>query len=151
MLIETVNDEPLKARIYSPHVFLVVKIRGEMDIDCLLLTPPLPPTRFAEPFSIALDNARLPPELINNLYLIDVYSTDPTTTGTFLAYIYLLYSDANGFFSLLAAQLDTLRAQGLPTSSDDIDTTTTTGRLTSPPYFNAIDDEWITHEISMTR
>jgi hypothetical protein len=73
----------------SPHVYPTVGKRAELDNDCLYIHHPSQRLDLQSPLALRPISANHSTELIDNLYLIGVYSTDSATNNAFMIHIYL--------------------------------------------------------------
>ena len=64
------------------------------------------------PLALAPLSPNHSPELIDNLHLTEVHSTDSATACAFLVYIYIPYSTADDISNIMSAQLDEMQKDG---------------------------------------
>jgi hypothetical protein len=59
------------------------------------------------------------PEVIDNLYLTSLCSTDSTTTSVFFVYIHIPENTADDIPNIISAQLNEMQKSGALNSADD--------------------------------
>ena len=91
--------------MYSPHVYPAAGSRGELDNDCIYLHHPSRRLDLESPLALAPLTHNHSPELIDNLYLTGVYSTDSSTTSAFLIHIYLPEATPEDIITIILRRL----------------------------------------------
>ena len=81
------------------------------------------------------------PDLIDNIYLTGVHSTDSATTSAFMIHLYIPKSTPYDIANIIAAQLENMHKQGIHTSSTQLHTTITIGAFTNTHGITYLDDE----------
>ena len=82
-------DAPLHARMFSPRVYPAIGQRGEIDNDCLYIHHPLRRLDLLSPLALRPISHAHSPDLIDNMYLTGVHSTDSVTTSDFTIHLYI--------------------------------------------------------------
>ena len=59
------------------------------------------------------------PELIDNMYLTSVYSTNSAVTSAFLVYIHIPEATVDDIANILSMQLDNMQKTGVISSADN--------------------------------
>ena len=99
-----------------PHFYPTVGQRGELDNDCIYIHHPSRRLDLQSPLALRPISADHSPDLIDNLYLAGVHSTDSATTSAFMIHLYISESTPNDITNITAAQLEDMRNQGIQTS-----------------------------------
>jgi len=100
---------PLSARMHSPHVHPAVERSGELDNDCLYLHHPSRRLDLKSPLAPAPLSPNHSPELIDNMYLTGVYSTNSATTSVFLVYTYIPEATSDDIANIISMQLNDIQ------------------------------------------
>jgi len=75
------HDAPLHARMLSPRVYPAIGQRGEIDNDCLYIHHPWRRLDLQSPLALRPISHAHSPDLIDNMYLTGLHSTDSATTS----------------------------------------------------------------------
>ncbi len=105
--------------MHSMHVHPTVGRRGESDNDCLYLHHPSRRLDLQSPLALTPISPNHSPELIDNVYLTCVYSTDSATPRTFLVYIYIPEATSDDIANIISMQLDDMQKNGALNSEDN--------------------------------
>jgi hypothetical protein len=95
----------------SPHVYPFVGQQGEIDNDCLYIHHLSRPLDLQSPLALRPITAEHSPNLIDNMYLTGVHSTDSATTSAFMIRLYLPESTPDDISNIIAAQLQDMHKQ----------------------------------------
>jgi hypothetical protein len=87
------------------------------------------------------------PELIDNLYLTGIHSTDSSTNSAFTVHIYLPNSTTVDIVNLLSTQLVDMQKERVPKSSEHLHTAITVEEFTDTHVTTYLDDEPISFGI----
>jgi len=134
-------NAPLNARMRSPHVYPTVGQRGEMDNDCLYIHHPSRRLELQSPLALRPILADHSPDLIDNLYLTGVHSTDSVTTNAFMINLYIPEATSDDIPNIIAAQLEDMHKQGIQTSLAQLHTIITVDSMTKTLDTTFLDDE----------
>jgi hypothetical protein len=114
------HDAPLNAIMSSPHVHPTDGKRGELDNVCPYIQNPSRRLDLQSPLALSPISADHSPDLIDNLYLTSVQSTDSATSTAFVVNIYIPESTLEDIINILAAQLDDMQREGVHISSEHL-------------------------------
>jgi hypothetical protein len=81
------------------------------------------------------------PELIDNLYLTGVYSTDSATTTAFLVYVYIPGATIDAIANIISVKLNEMQKAGAFNPTDDHTCTMTVHPLRDTHLTTYLDDE----------
>jgi len=137
------HDAPLNARMLSRHVYPTVGQRGELGNDCLYINHPSRRLDLQSPLALRPNSADHLPDLIDNIYLTGVHSTDSATTSAFTIHLYIPESTPNDITNIIAAQLEDMRKQEIHTSSAQLQNMTTIDTMKNTFDATFLDDEQI--------
>ena len=126
--------------MFFPHVYPVVGERGEIDNDCIYIHHPSRRLDLHRPLALRPITVEHSPDLIDNLYLTGVHSTDSAMTSAFMIHLYIPDSKPNDITNIIAAQLEDMHKQGIQTSSAQIHTTMTIESFTNTQRTTFLDD-----------
>ena len=86
---------------------------GELDNDCIYLHHPSRRLDLQSPLALTPLTQHHSPELIDNLYLTGVYSTDSSTTSAFLIHIYIPETTPEDIITVILRQLQEMQRGGI--------------------------------------
>ena len=89
------------------------------------------------------------PELIDNLYLIGVYSTDSATFSAFLIHIYIPKATPDDISSIITMQLNQMQKIGIFNPADNFTNIMIVHPLVDTHHTTYLDDDKISHTTSM--
>jgi hypothetical protein len=134
---------PLNARMLSPHVYPTVGQRGELDNDYLYIHHPSRRLDLQSPLALRPISLNHLPELVDNLCLTGVHSTDSMTTNAFMIHLLIPEPTANDIINIIAAQLEDMSKQGIHTSPDQLHQMITVDSMNNTYYTTFLDDDQI--------
>jgi len=141
LTIGSFHGAPLGARMHSPHVHPTAGRKGELDNNCLYLHHPSRRLELQSPLALASLSPNHSPELIDNLYLTGVYSTNSSTTKAFLIFIYIPEATPDDIASIIFMQLNEMQKAGALNHADDYTGTMRVHRLVNTNHTTYLDDE----------
>ena len=86
----------------SPHVYPAIGQRGEIDNDCRYIYNPSRRLDIQSPLALRPISPAHSPDLIDNLYLTGVHSTNSATTSAFTVHLYIPKSTPNDITNIIA-------------------------------------------------
>jgi hypothetical protein len=123
----------------SPHVYSTVGQRGELDNDCLYIHQPSQWLDLQGPLTLRPILVDHSPDLIDNLHLTGVHSTDSATT--IMIHIYLPDSTLEDVTNIIAAKLDVMHKQGIQNSPAQLHNMMTVDSISNTFDTSFLDDE----------
>ena len=147
--IGSFHGAPLGARIHSPHVHPTARSRGELDHDCIYLRNPSRCLDLLSPLTLAPLSQNHSPELIDNMYLIGVYSKESATTSAFLIHIYIPEATPDDISTIITMQLNDMQKAGILNPAESFTGTMMVHPLVDTRHTTYLDDERISHTRTM--
>jgi hypothetical protein len=135
--------------MHSPHAHPVAGCRGDLDNDCIYLHHPSRRLDLQSPLALAPLSQNHSPELIDNLYLTGVYSTDSATTSAFLIHIHILEATPNDISSIITMQLNEMQKMGILNPADNFTNLMTVHPLLDTHHTTYLGGDKIIHTTSM--
>jgi hypothetical protein len=99
----------------SPHVYPTTGQQKVLNNDCLYIHYPSQRLDLQIPLALRSISADHSPDLIDNMYLTGVHSTDSATTIAFMIHLYIQDSTADDTTNIIAAQLEDKHKQRMQT------------------------------------
>jgi hypothetical protein len=134
------HEAPLNARMLSQHVYPTVGQREELDNDCLYIYHPSTQLDLQSLLALRPILADHSPDLIDNLYLTGVYSTESATANAYIGHLYIPESTPADIANIMAAQLEDVQKQGIQTSLKRIHNIMTVDPMTDTLESTFLDD-----------
>ena len=112
-----------------------------MDNDCLYIHHLSRRLDLQIPLALRPISADHSPDLIDNLCLTGVHSTNSATTNAFMINLYILESSSDDITIIVAAHLEDMHKQGIYTSFAQLQTIMTLDSMTNTLDTTFLDDE----------
>jgi hypothetical protein len=136
--------------MHSPHVHPADGSRGDLDNDCIYPHHPSRGLDLQSPLTLAPLSQYHSPELIDNLCLTGVYSTDSAmTTSAFLIHIYNRKATSDDIANIISMQLNEMQQAGIFNFADNYTRTMTIHSLVDTHHTTYLDDERISQTTTM--
>ncbi len=123
------------------EVYPVVGRRGELDNDCLCILYPTTRMDLQSPLTLRTITPNHLPNLIENLCLERVHSTDLATTSAFMIHVYIPDSTPDIILNLISGQLTDMQKVRAPTTAEHLNKIMTADPITYLTSSCVINDE----------